>query len=518
MTHPRFALISVSNKHGIEPLAQALIQSGYGILSSGGSAEHLKAHGIAVTEVSEYTGFAEMMGGRIKTLHPLIHGGILARRDTPDFELLRSHGGQAIDIVICNLYPFAATVAKGAGFAEVIENIDIGGPTLIRGAAKNHHAVTVVVDPDDYTLVEQALRAGNIGPELRAQLAAKAFAHTAAYDAHIANYFSSIGAHALTPTLHLALERASILRYGENPHQQAALYATHPAPVGTLTAARSLNPQAKALSYNNYVDCDAALSCVAEFSEPSVVIVKHNNPCGVATAKTLCDAFVAARDADATSAFGGIAAFNQAVDLKTAQTICETFFECLVAPAYDNDALALLNSKKNLRILSLDTWPPQNPDKLSLKPIRGGVLAQTHDTVNDAEVLNAKAVTSKTPDVATLAALNFAWKVCKHVKSNAIVIAQRDGDVMRTVGVGAGQMSRVESVNIAVRKATDHIQNAVLASDAFFPFADGLELAAQAGIRAVAQPGGSVRDEEVIAAANKHGVAMVFTATRHFNH
>ena len=511
------ALVSVSDKLGLVDFGKQLAAAGIEILSTGGTARSLREAGIAVIDVAEYTGSPEIMDGRVKTLHPRVHGGLLMRDLAEDRAALASIGGAPIDLVVVNLYPFEQTVQRGAPHAEVIENIDIGGPSMLRSAAKNHARVTVVVDPSDYAAVARALPEAPSEAE-RARLAAKAFTHTAAYDGAIAGYLTgreADGSRSAFPgTLSLQFERAYGLRYGENPHQQAAFYVERNAPEGSLARADSLGSGGKELSFNNFVDCEAALDAVREFEGPAAVVVKHTNPCGVAEASSLAEAYRVAREADALSAFGGIVALNRAVDAETARVLAETFLECVVAPSFEEEALAILRGKKNLRLLATRGWLPPTYGELTFKRVGGGLVAQDRDAVAAAEIAAAKVVTRRTPTADEQRALGFAWRVCKHVKSNAIVLAKG----ARTVGVGAGQMSRVVSVEIAVKKAGAEAKGAVLASDAFFPFPDGLEAAAAAGVTAAIQPGGSVKDPEVIAAADKAGIAMLFTGVRHFRH
>jgi phosphoribosylaminoimidazolecarboxamide formyltransferase/IMP cyclohydrolase len=514
------ALVSVSDKRGIVEMCRALADAGTTLLSTGGTANALRGAGIAVTDVSEYTGSPEVMDGRVKTLHPRVHGGILMRDTIGDRTQLTELGGQPIDLVIVNLYPFEATVARGAPHDEIVENIDIGGPSMIRSAAKNHARVTVVVDPDDYAGVLAAIQKdGETSKELRAKLAAKAFSHTAAYDGAIAGYLTSLkddGARDPFPgTLTFSLEKAYGLRYGENPHQAGAFYIERKAPPGSLARAESLGAGGKELSFNNLVDCDAALEAVREHTErPAAVVVKHTNPCGVATAASLAEAYQQAREADSLSAFGGIVALNREVDDATAKLLIETFLECVIAPSYSASALELLKTKKNLRVLATGAWLAADHAELTAKKLGGGFVVQDRDATGGKEVRGGKVVTKRAPTDAELASLDFAWRVCKHVKSNAIVLAK--GSV--TVGVGAGQMSRVVSVQIAAQKAGEQAKGSVLASDAFFPFPDGLEAAAKVGVTAVAQPGGSVKDADVIAAADAANLAMIFTGARHFRH
>ncbi|MGB0680433.1 MAG: bifunctional phosphoribosylaminoimidazolecarboxamide formyltransferase/IMP cyclohydrolase [Polyangiales bacterium] len=509
------ALLSVSDKEGLLPLAQALVADGCEILSTGGTARMLVEAGVPVTEVAAYTESPEVMDGRVKTLHPRVHGALLMRAGQ-DEAALTQLGGRPIDLLVVNLYPFAATVARGAAPAVVIENIDIGGPAMLRSAAKNHARVTVVVDPADYAAVQACITGGQAAPaELRSQLAQKVFAHTAAYDAAVAAYLSrDMERPDLPAALSFNLERAYPLRYGENPHQQAAFYRERDAGAGTLAAAQSLNPAAKELSFNNLVDLDAAFEAAREFGTPAAVVVKHTNPCGVAQAGSLVEAYQRARDADSLSAFGSIVALNRPVDSATAKLLSETFIECVLAPAFEPQALAHLRQKRNLRLIATGPWPDRAAAALQCKRISGAFVVQTRDVHSEAEVLDAAVVTERVPTEAERADLAFAWSVCKHVKSNAIVLAK----ALCTVGIGAGQMSRVVSVDIAARKAEAKAHGSVLASDAFFPFADGIEAAARAGVKAVVQPGGSKRDDEVIAAANAAGIAMLCTGRRHFRH
>jgi phosphoribosylaminoimidazolecarboxamide formyltransferase/IMP cyclohydrolase len=511
------ALISVSDKRNVVDFAKQLATSGVEILSTGGTAKALRDAGLSVIDVSEYTGSPEIMDGRVKTLHPRVHGGLLMRDTDGDRAQLGQIGGQPIDLVVVNLYPFEATVSRGAPHDEVIENIDIGGPSMLRSAAKNHARVTVVVDPDDYAEVARGL------PEVpslaeRARLAAKAFTHTAAYDGAIAGYLTSIEAdgskNRFPGTLSLQFQKAYGLRYGENPHQSGAFYVERSAPAGALARAESLGAGGKELSFNNLVDCEAALDAVREFEVPAAVVVKHTNPCGVAEGATLAEAYRVARDADALSAFGGIVALNRAVDFDTAKILAETFLECVVAPSFDEAALEVLRGKKNLRLLATGAWLSPDYEELTWKRVGGGLVVQDRDGCAAAEIAAARVVTKRAPSEAELKSLGFAWRVCKHVKSNAIVFAQGQ----RTVGVGAGQMSRVVSVEIAAKKAGALSKGAVMASDAFFPFPDGVEAAAAAGITAVIQPGGSVKDADVIAAADAAGMAMLLTGVRHFRH
>lgn len=513
------ALISVSDKTGIAELGKELSESGVEILSTGGTARVLRDAGVPVIDVSQYTDSPEVMDGRVKTLHPRVHGGLLMRDTESDRAELKSLGGKPIDLVVVNLYPFEQTVAKGAEHDEVIENIDIGGPSMVRSAAKNHARVTVVTDPTDYPEILETVRSGK-GPSLalRARLAAKAFTHTAAYDGAIAAYMTSLdedGKRASFPgTLTLQFQKAYDVRYGENPHQKGAFYVDRDAQVGTLARAESVDIGRKQLSFNNLVDVDAALECVREFERPAAVVVKHTNPTGVASAETLAEAYFIAREADALSAFGGIVALNREVDLATAEKIAETFIECVVAPGFQEDALERLQKKKSMRLLSLGGWIDGRAPMLHLKRIGGGVVAQDRDATAAGEVAQGRVVTQRKPTDEERRAMELGWRVCKHVKSNAIVFAKED----RTVGVGAGQMSRVLAVELAAKKAGESAKGAAMASDAFFPFPDGVEAAHAAGITAVVQPGGSKKDDEVIAACDAVGIAMIFTGVRHFKH
>jgi len=515
----RTALVSVSDKSGLIPFARALAAHGVRILSSGGTAKALAAEGVPVETVESYTGSPEVMDGRVKTLHPRVHGGILSRgeRDEADLDRL---GAREIDLVVVNLYPFERVAADPASTHEhVVENIDIGGPSMVRSAAKNHARVTIVCDPEDYgRVLEEIEKTGDTSAGTRAELAAKAFAHTAAYDAAISGYLSAReagGARTRFPRyLTLPFERAYGLRYGENPHQAGAFYVDRGAQAGTIARAESLGAGGKELSFNNLVDVDAALDAVREFDRPAAVVVKHTNPCGVAVADSLVDAYREAREADALSAYGGIVALNREVDEATAKVLAETFVECIVAPSFARPALDVLRTKKNLRLLATGAWLPAEHAALTSKRVGGGIVVQDRDATAAGEVTRGKVVTKRAPTGDELRSLEFAWRVCKHVKSNAIVLAR--GEV--TVGVGAGQMSRVVSVQIACEKAGEKARASVLASDAFFPFPDGVEAAGKAGVTAVAQPGGSMRDADVIDAADRLGLAMVFTGVRHFRH
>lgn len=512
------ALVSVSDKRGLVEFVGTLAASGVEILSTGGTAKALRDAGIKVVDVAEYTASPEIMDGRVKTLHPRVHGGILMRNSLEDRAQLESIGGKPIDLVIVNLYPFEATLQRGAPHHEIIENIDIGGPSMVRSAAKNHDRVTVVVDPGDYNSLLEGLGKGGLPHATRAMLAAKAFSHTAAYDGAIAGYLTSIrpdGSRDEFPTtLTMSLSKAYGLRYGENPHQSGAFYVDRNAPAGSLARAESVGAGGKELSFNNLVDCEAALDAVREFSRPAAVVVKHTNPCGVAQSETLSDAYLIAREADALSAFGGIVAVNRPLDVPTAKLLAETFLECVVAPSASPEALEVLRSKKNLRVLLTGPWLAAEHTAWVTKAVGGGLLVQARDATGGEDVQKARVVTKRAPTEAELASMEFAWKVCKHVKSNAIVL----GKEQRTVGVGAGQMSRVVSVEIAIKKAGAQAAGSVLASDAFFPFPDGVETAIKAGITAIVQPGGSVKDADVVAVADAAGIAMIMTGVRHFRH
>jgi phosphoribosylaminoimidazolecarboxamide formyltransferase/IMP cyclohydrolase len=521
LPHPvRRALLSVSDKTGIVEFARELKGRGIELLSTGGTARLLIRHGVAVKEVAEYTGFPEIMDGRVKTLHPRIHGGLLGRRGL-DEAIMREHGIEPIDLLAVNLYPFAATVARAdCSYDDAVENIDIGGPAMVRAAAKNHASVTVVVDPGDYRgiLDELAANHGATGEALRQKLCAKAFAHTAQYDAMVSAYFSAvIGAD--TPTfpdvLNLSFRKRLALRYGENPHQQAAFYQD-PRAVGASTCT-AVQVQGKDLSYNNILDGDTALECVRQFDAPACVIVKHSNPCGVALAETIAAAYRHAYRTDPTSAFGGIIAVNRELDAATAAAILERqFVEVILAPGIAAAARALLASKVNIRVLEVGDLAKPVAQSLDYKSVAGGLLVQTRDDgVLRADEL--RVVTRRRPSPAELEDLGVAWRVAKYVKSNAIVCVKN----LSTLGIGAGQMSRVISSKIAAMKARDEglsLDAAAMASDAFFPFRDGIDAVAEFGIKAVIQPGGSKRDDEVIAAADEHGMAMVFTGMRHFRH
>ena len=519
MFNVRRALVSVSDKSGLIPFVEGLTELGVEVLSTGGTCRQLREAGLEVIEVSEKTGFPEIMDGRVKTLHPVIHGGLLGRRGT-DEAVMAEHGIEPIDLLVVNLYPFEQTIAReDATIDDAIENIDIGGPAMIRAASKNHDGVAVCVSPDDYDLVLEKLKGDGLGIEDRRRLAAKAYAHTASYDTAITKYLSaSLKDDVLGERFLYAGNLSERLRYGENPHQGAAFYVDQQTPAGSLAAAKQL--QGKALSYNNIADSDAALECVKQFENPACVIVKHANPCGVAVAGDIGDAYDKAFKTDPTSAFGGIIAFNRPLDAKTAKAIIDRqFVEVIVAPSIDADAAEITATKKNVRVLEIGAEgraPRQAPTGFDFKKVSGGLLVQTSDrgiiTAGDLKV-----VTEKTPTPEQIQDMLFAWTVVKYVKSNAIIFCK---DKM-TIGIGAGQMSRVYSTKIAAIKAADEgleIGGSVMASDAFFPFRDGIDAAAETGISAIIQPGGSMRDEETIQAANEHGLAMVFTGMRHFRH
>jgi phosphoribosylaminoimidazolecarboxamide formyltransferase / IMP cyclohydrolase len=516
----RRALISVSDKTGLLELAKALVARGIALISTGGTARTLADAGIPVGEVASLTGFPEIMDGRVKTLHPKIHGGLLGRRGVDD-AVMAQQQIVPIDLLVVNLYPFAATIAKpNVSYDDAIENIDVGGPAMLRGAAKNHADVTVVVDPADYAALLTALDAGNGGTSfaLRAQLASKAFAHTAHYDSLVADYLARQHARADTEfpaQLTVGLTRLATLRYGENPHQRAAFYRNAEARPDTVTGARFA--QGKELSFNNIADADTALECVRQFAVPACVIVKHSNPCGVATADSVGGAYDRAYRTDPTSAFGGIIAFNRSLDSTTAARILEQqFVEVLIAPALGIGTAEILAKKPNIRVLLTGELRTKDLAERELRSVSGGVLIQDRD-VHALDVQTLPCVTTRQPTEAERRDLAFAWRVCKFVKSNAIVFVREEA----TVGIGAGQMSRVYSSRIAAIKAEDAglaVHGAVMASDAFFPFRDGVDIAAKQGITAVIQPGGSMRDQEVIAAANEQGLAMLFTGIRHFRH
>jgi len=532
------ALLSVSDKTGIVELASALAAKGVELVSTGGTAKALRDAGLAVKDISDITGFPEMMDGRVKTLHPVVHGGLLAVRDNADHvAAMEAHGIGAIDLLVVNLYPFEQTVARGASREEIIENIDIGGPAMVRSSAKNHGFVTIITDPADYAefLGELDAQGGATSQAFRIRMAGKAYAKTAAYDAAIANWFAfgdaftnPLGPEALkaTPfvdTMPMAFSKKDELRYGENPHQSAAVYVPRGPAAAGIPQARQM--QGKALSYNNYNDADAALELISEFSlgDPAVAIIKHANPCGVAQSTSLLGAWEAALACDSVSAFGGIVATNQPLDGPTAEAICEIFTEVVIAPGADDAALAAFSAKKNLRLLLVDNLPIADRPGFQMKSIAGGMLLQSRDN-GEIGLDDLKVASKRQPSAQELADCLFAWKVAKHVKSNAIIFA-KDG---ATAGIGAGQMNRRDSGRIAALRAREaaetagwevvRTQGSAMASDAFLPFADGIEVALEAGASVVIQPGGAMRDDEVIAAADAAGLAMVFTGMRHFRH
>ncbi len=510
------ALISVSDKTGVVEFARGLVELGGTILSTGGTANAIRTAGVPVTEVSSHTGSPEILGGRVKTLHPRIHGGLLGRRGrADDVRQMQEQGIEPIDVVVVNLYPFESTIAKpDCTFEDAIENIDIGGPSMLRSAAKNHEDVVVVVDPGDYGRVLEALQSGAVPLTLRRELAWKVFQHTSRYDGLIANYLSrqGDGADKFPARLSITYERAEILRYGENPHQEGAFYREIGSTEPSISLGRQLH--GKAMSYNNYLDANSALELAKEFDDGAVVIIKHNNPCGVALGATPVEAYRKARETDPVSAFGGVIASNRLVDLDMAREVTSTFVEVLIAPEFTDEALAELQRKKDLRLLTVGSLESRTREGYDLKKLVGGLILQDRDLGVLADLKTLAVPTKRKPTDDEYAACAFAWKVGKHVKSNAIVFA----NATQTVGVGAGQMSRVDSVKLAGMKANLPIKGCVMASDAFFPFRDGLDEAVQAGVTAVIQPGGSIRDEEVVKAADEQDVAMIMTGMRHFRH
>ena len=520
MTRIARALLSCTNKTGLVAFAQFLQNQNIEILSTGGTAKTLRDAGLIVKDVAEHTGFPEMLDGRVKTLHPKIHGGFLFKRDDLNHQQqAAAHNITPIDLVVVNLYEFSQTVANpNCIFADAIENIDIGGPAMLRSAAKNHDFVTVITDPNDYKMVQEEIAAtGNTNKNTRQRLALKVYQTTSRYDAAISEYLAStLGSEPknFTDSIHLHLTKIQDLRYGENPHQNAAFYKTSDTGLSTLT-----QHQGKELSFNNILDTEAAYRCVLEFAEPACVIVKHNNPCGVAAADDLVTAFDNAKACDPVSCFGGVIAVNKPMTAALAQKICETFFEVILAPSFDAASLDIFAAKKNLRLISLVDFFTRDAHTLDVRIVSGGALVQTPDTSTEVLKKSAKPVTERVPTDTEWHDLEFVWKVAKHVKSNAIVFGKNG----QTLGIGAGQMSRIDSTRIAAQKATeafgaDCLKGSSLASDAFFPFRDGLDAAIGYGARAVAQPGGSMRDDEVIKAANENQVAMVFTGVRHFRH
>ncbi len=510
----KLALISVSDKSGIIEFAQVLVSNDIEIISTGGTAKILKDKNIPVTEVSEYTGYPEMMAGRVKTLNPIIHGGILARRGV-DEKVMSENDIKPIDLVVVNLYPFQSTIDDpGCSIEDAIENIDIGGPALLRSSAKNYLSVTVVVDCKDYQLILDELNDNNdTSLETRKKLALKTFEHTAQYDGAIANYLGQ-EEDGFSNTLNLQFVKSQSMRYGENPHQKAAFYKEIKSNEACISSSKQI--QGKPLSFNNLADADAALECVRNFDNPSCVIVKHANPCGVATRESILSAYQHAYKTDPTSAFGGIIAFNRELDKKTARSIIDKqFVEVIIAPSVNNDAQMVLSDKENIRVLVCGSLSKPKPT-LDFKSISGGLLVQDKD-LGQLDIKDLKCVTKIQPTPEQIKDLLFAWKVAKYVKSNAIVYAKN----LMTIGIGAGQMSRIYSAKIAGIKATDEnlvVEGSVMASDAFFPFRDGIDAAAKAGIKAIIHPGGSLRDKDVIDAANEHDIAMIFTGMRHFKH
>ncbi len=513
-------LISVTDKQGIVDFAKELNSFGVEILSTGGTAAQLRKSGLEVRDVSDYTGFPEMMDGRLKTLHPKIHGGLLALRDNPKhLEAVQAHGIDLIDMVIINLYRFEDTVAKeGCSLEEAVENVDIGGPTMLRAAAKNYRFVSVVTDPGDYSRIIEEMKqtGGKISEATNFRLATKTFQLTARYDGAISNYLGKInpegGRKEFPETYTFQFAMAQDLRYGENPHQKAAFYTENNPLLSAVANARQL--QGKELSYNNIMDSDAAWQMVSDFNLPAAVVIKHANPCGAATSDgDLLTAYQKALKTDPVSAFGGIVALNRTVNAKTAEELAKIFLEVIIAPAFDDEAKAILGAKKNVRVLEIPQNAPSAQEGYDFRRVVGGLLIQERDT-DDLDIRKAQVVTKRLPTEEEYQALDFAWRIVKHVKSNAIVYATKD----QLVGVGAGQMSRVDSVKIAKMKSLLPTEGTVLASDAFFPFRDGIDMAAEAGVTAIIQPGGSVRDEEAIQAANEHGITMIFTGKRHFKH
>ena len=507
------ALISVYDKTGVVEFAHSVAAAGYELVSTGGTHRTLTEEGgLNVRQVADVTGSPEILDGRVKTLHPVIHGGLLARRESEEqMAELSAHGIETIDLVVVNLYPFAATISRpDVTLDDALENIDIGGPTMLRAAAKNFPSVAVVVDPEDYGWVADKLAAGGLTADDRRGLAAKAFRHVTEYDSVVTGYLSWPGEPDQLPNrLTISLDKVSGLRYGENPHQSGALYSPAGAALSGIAGATQLH--GRELSYNNLMDADAAWRTVSDFAEPTVAVVKHNNPCGLASRDSIAEAYQVAYEGDTVSAFGGIVAINRTVDAATANAMDPIFYEVVIAPGYDDDALAILQRKRNLRILTIGDAPAGAA--LDLRPISGGMLVQGADVIAE-DPAEWKTVTEREPGAAERHDLAFAWKAAKHIKSNAIVFAKDRA----LVGMGAGQPNRVVSVHLSQRIAGDKAKGAVLASDAFFPFPDNIELAAEAGVTAIAQPGGSVRDEEVIAAADKAGLAMLFTGVRHFRH
>lgn len=511
------ALISVSDKTGVIEMAKGLEALGAEILSTGGTAKALRDAGLNVTDVAAYTGSPEILDGRVKTLHPKIHGGLLGRRSLPaHVEQMKQHGIGPIDVVVVNLYPFEATIAKpDCRFEDAIEQIDIGGPSMLRSAAKNHEDVLVLIDPADYSRVLEAMNRNMVTPALRRELAMKVFQHTSRYDGLIAGYLEKQAQARevkFPKVLSLQFELAESLRYGENPHQQGAFYRELNSKEPSVSRGKILH--GKAMSYNNFLDANSALELVKEYDETAVAIIKHNNPCGVALGETAREAYVKARETDPVSAFGGVIAFNRPVDLAAAKEITSTFVEVVIAPGFAEDALSELKRKKDLRLLDVGPLVKVKQEGFDLKKLVGGLIVQDRDLGALSDLRALAVPTIRKPTDEEYAACAFSWKVCKHVKSNAIIYAKPG----QTVGIGAGQMSRVDSVKLAAMKAQMPVKGCVMASDAFFPFRDGLDTAAEVGITAVIQPGGSIRDAEVVKAADEHGMAMILTGMRHFRH
>tara|TARA_R110002095_G_scaffold86924_4_gene75684 strand:+ start:925 stop:2508 length:1584 start_codon:yes stop_codon:yes gene_type:complete len=524
-SYPRRALVSVSDKSGLDVFVKGLAESGFEFVSTGGTRRYLEEQGVNVIDISEYTGFPEIMDGRVKTLHPKVHGAILGRPDLDsDAAAIKEFEIIPFELVICNLYPFEETIAKpNVSLSEAIEQIDIGGPSMVRSAAKNHAYVGVVTSQDQYSRVLEAFQAGPLSPEFRLELSAAAFEMTACYDRAVANYMASVlpgqqGEDSrFAQQISINLVRRDQLRYGENPHQNAAFYVEKHPPAASVALAEQLN--GKELSYNNFLDLDAALQIASDFEKPAAVVIKHTNPCGCATADSLVDAFEKAYAGDPVSAFGSIMSFNRPVDRKTAEKLCEPnrFIEAIIAPGFDPDAFELLTTKpkwkKNVRLMKCPMMVPSAIASLDYRRVSGGLLVQEKDELRD-DAAEWKVVTSREPTSQELNDLSFGWLVCRHVKSNAIILAKDE----MLLGAGAGQMSRLDSSFIAAYKAGERSKGAIVASDAFFPFRDGIDEAAKAGVTAIIQPGGSVRDEEVIEACNEHQIAMIFTSRRHFKH
>jgi len=510
---PKAALISVSDKSGIVEFAKGLKKHGVKIISTGGTAKLLAESGVEIVEISEFTGFPEMLDGRVKTLHPKVHGGILNIRDNEKHQTtMKEHDLEDIDMVVVNLYPFEATVAKGAEHDEVVENIDIGGPSMIRSAAKNHKFVTVIVDNDDFSRVLSEMDNGGTELDTRIDLARKAYSHTGVYDSIIANYFNQKLGVKFPEEIAIPARKKQMMRYGENPHQDSAFYVQPLVKEASVSTGKQL--QGKELSFNNIVDIHATLELIKEFKHPAVAIIKHTNPCGCAIGDSVVEAYDKALECDPVSAFGGIVGVNREVDAALADKLANIFLEVVLAPSFSKEAIAILEAKKNLRLIELGDITGGRDNELDVKNVTGGILLQDRDLHEIEDIRALKVPTDRKPTDTEYKAMDFAWVVAKHVKSNAIVYCTQD----RTIGVGAGQMSRVDSSKIAASKAKSELKGTVMASDAFFPFRDSIDEAAERGITAIISPGGSIRDEEVITAANEHGIAMVFTGVRHFKH